>query len=53
MKAPSRNCVRVIINAYSMFFAFRRRDSISIILSQLALPTLDTVLANGVFLLER
>jgi hypothetical protein len=32
-----------------MFFAFRRRDSISCILSQLALPSLDTVLSNSVF----
>jgi hypothetical protein len=36
-----------------MFFAFRRRDSISFILSQLALPSLNTVLSNSVFSLKR
>jgi hypothetical protein len=36
-----------------MFFAFRRRDNSSINLSQLALPSLDTVMASGVFLLKR
>jgi hypothetical protein len=37
----------------NMFFVFRRRNSISIIQSLLALPSPDTVLVNGVFSLKR